>query len=66
MRQNQGRLLVVLDDIGHGESLAGAGHAEQRLLTLARVEAVAKLLDRLRLVARGAIFTLEFKLWHML
>jgi hypothetical protein len=39
------------DDVRHGESLAGAGDAEQHLLAAPRVQPVDELLDRLRLIA---------------
>jgi hypothetical protein len=51
-RHHQGRLLHVLDDVGDGVGLARAGHAQQRLLRQAVLEAGGQPRDRLRLVAR--------------
>ena len=42
-----------LDDVGHGEGLAGAGDAQQGLVAVALAEAGHQLLDRLGLVAGG-------------
>ena len=41
--------------IRDGEGLAGAGHAEQRLVRQPGLEAVDQLADRLRLVAGGLV-----------
>ena len=43
MRQDQRRAVGLLDDLGHGEGLAGAGDAEQHLVLLARREALHQL-----------------------
>ena len=53
-REDQRRALRRLDDLGHGEGLAGAGDAEQHLVALVPVDAVDQLRDRGRLVALRA------------
>ena len=52
-RQDQGRALQLLDHLGHGEGLAGTGHAEQHLVPFLRPQPCNQLLDRGRLVAVG-------------
>ena len=42
-RQDQGRALRLLDHLGHGEGLAGAGDAEQHLGAVAVVDALDQL-----------------------
>ena len=44
-----------LDGLGHGEGLARARHAEQRLVAVARADAGRELLDGLGLVARRLV-----------
>ena len=55
-RQDQRRALRRLDDLRHGEGLAGAGDAEQHLIALVRRDALDELPDRLGLVALGLEF----------
>ena len=50
-REDEGRLLHRLDELGDRERLARAGHAEERLVAHARADAVGQQLDRLRLIA---------------
>ena len=50
-RQDQRRALRRLDDLGHGEGLAGAGDPEQHLPALAVMQPSGELVDRLRLIA---------------
>ena len=50
-REDEGRALGGLDHLGHREGLAGAGDAEQHLVTLMGVDAVDQLLDGRGLVA---------------
>ena len=50
-RQDQGRALRLLDHLGHGEGLAGAGDAEQHLGAVVVVDALDEVLDGGRLVA---------------
>jgi len=50
MRQNQRRPLRLLDDLGHGEGLARAGHAQQHLVLLARGQALHQLGDSAGLI----------------
>ncbi len=52
-REDEGRALRLLDHLGHGESLAGAGDAEQNLRAIVAPHAVHQLGDRLRLIALG-------------
>jgi hypothetical protein len=51
VRDDQRRLLDLLDDPGHRRRLPGPGRAEQRLVALTGAEAVRELPDRARLVA---------------
>ena len=51
VRQHQRRPLHGLDDVGHGERLARAGHAHQHLLLAAGAQAVDQGRDGLRLIA---------------
>ena len=55
-RQDQGRALHRLDDLGHGEGLAGAGRAEQDLVALLALETLDQFGNRLRLVTLGGVF----------
>ena len=55
VRNDQRGLVHVLDDVGHGEGLARAGHAEQRLVLRAGQNALGQLRNRLRLVAGGLV-----------
>jgi len=47
--------VLLGDDGGHGEGLAGAGDAEEHLVFVAGVEAGDELGDGARLVARGFV-----------
>ncbi len=49
-RKDQGRALHRLDDLGHGESFARAGDAEEHLILLRAFEAFDQLRDRRRLI----------------
>ncbi len=51
VRDHERGALDLLDDPGHRRGLAGAGRAEQGLELVARLDALGKLLDRLRLVS---------------
>ena len=55
MAQDKGRALHLLDDIGHSESLARAGDAEQHLSRDALAHPGHQLFDSLRLIARRLI-----------
>ena len=59
--EDQGRALGRLDDLGHGEGLAGAGRAEQDLVALARADAFDEFGDRGALVARGLVFGMHLE-----
>jgi hypothetical protein len=50
-RKHDGRAAQPGDHVGHGEGLAGAGDAQQRLEHLAVAHALDQLVDRLGLVA---------------
>ena len=54
-RQDQGRALQMLDDMGHGEGLARAGNAQQDLVALLALEPRDELDDGLGLVAGGLV-----------
>ena len=62
MAKNQRRALQALDNVCHGESLAGTCYAEQCLCLPALAYALHKLVDGLRLVAGRAVLRtyLEF------
>ena len=62
MREDQRRALHGLDDLGHGEGLAGAGDAEQDLVFFAGREAGDDLCDGAGLVALGLVGGVELKL----
>ncbi len=49
--QDQRRALRLFDHLGHGESLAGAGDAEQHLGAVAAADTFDQFADRLRLIA---------------
>ena len=53
--EDQGRPLGRLDDLGHGEGLAGAGDAQQHLVPLALLDARHQLGDGGGLVAGGLV-----------
>ena len=64
MSQNQCRTVDAGDDIGHGEGLARAGDAEERLIPIAGVEAVYQLINGLGLIAGGLIIGYQFESIH--
>ena len=51
MGKDQSGAIGLLDDLGHGEGLAGAGYAEQHLVAFARSEALHQLGDCTWLIA---------------
>ena len=51
--QDQGGQIQLLDDVGHGEGLAGAGDPQEHLVGMPRLDAPQQLLDGLGLVALG-------------
>ena len=51
MRQDQGRTVDRLDDLGHGEGLAAAGDAEQHLVLLPFADAAREFRDGGLLIA---------------
>jgi len=61
---DQGRPLDPLDDVGHGERLAGAGHAQKGLAASALGEAPDERIDGLGLVALGLEFRHQVERLH--
>ena len=55
VREDERGALDLLDDLGHGEGLAGAGDAEQDLVLLAGGEAGDEFGDGAGLVALGLV-----------
>ena len=64
--QHQGGPLDGLDDLGHGEGLAGAGDTQQHLLVQAVLHALGQLFNGLRLVAGRLIVRYHLKFRHSL
>ena len=64
VRDDQRGLLHALDDVGHRERLARAGHAEQRLEAVTADHALAEGVDRRGLVAGEAVVGLDRELSH--
>ena len=58
---DEDRPLAARDDVGHREGLAGAGHAEERLVPVPRAYRADKRLDRLGLVAGRLVVGAELK-----
>ena len=63
--QHQSGPLDLLDDLGHGEGLAGAGDPQQGLLIQAHLNTLGQGFDGLRLVAAGLIFRYHLKFRHI-
>ena len=61
VRQDQSRLVQLLDHVGHGKGLTRARNTQQSLELIAFLESVNQLFDRLRLVAGGPVFAVKFK-----
>ncbi len=61
VRYDQSRLVQCLDDVGHGEGLAGAGDAQQGLELVAFLEALHQLCDCPGLVARRLVFGMKLE-----
>ena len=61
VRHHESGLADIAQHIRSGEGLARAGHAEQRLVPVAREDGLGQLGDRLRLVALGGVVGGEFK-----
>ena len=62
--QDQGGALHPLDDVGHGEGLAAAGHAEKGLLVIAVLKPLDEVFHRLGLVAGESEVGDDFERWH--
>ncbi len=63
--EDQRRALSLLDDLGDGEGLAGAGRAEQNLVVITLVQPLDQLGNRGGLIARRLELGYQFKRWHM-
>jgi hypothetical protein len=61
MGQDEGGSLDLLDDVGDGEGLAGAGDTEQCLVFLSRVQSLDELSDGFRLVTCGCILGVDLE-----
>ena len=59
--KDEGGSVDLGNDVGHGEGLARAGHAEKRLSALSGTKALDQRTDGLRLVARGAELAFQHK-----
>ncbi len=66
MGDDEGWFLDLLDDIGHGKGLPGAGDAQEDLLFLLLQHPSAQFLDGLGLISRGPEFRNELKGSHIL
>ena len=64
VREHERRALCLLDDVSHGEGLARAGNALERLLLQTVADALDELRDRLRLVARHPVRAYDVKFRH--
>ena len=64
VRQHERGAIGLRDDVGHGEGLAGAGDAFQRLLLVALLQPLHQSGNGFRLVAGGLEFRLQFKVVH--
>ena len=62
VREHQGRPAHLLDDLGHGESLARAGHSQQHLMLFATLHAVHQFPNGLGLVAARLVIAGEMKI----
>ena len=59
MTHNQGRLLNLLNDVCHCESLTRAGNSTESLVTVPRFDRFHQFGDRLFLIPHGSKFTDE-------
>ena len=64
VREHQRRTLGLLDDVRHGERLARAGNAHQRLLGQTVVDALHQFGYRLRLIACHLVGAVYLKFRH--
>lgn len=64
VHEHQRRLLHPLDDIGHGEGLAGPGDTEQGLMLLPGQDSGRQLLNGLSLITAGGEWSFEFERRH--
>ena len=62
--EHQGRPAGPGDDVGHGEGLAGAGHAEQDLVPVAALDPGRQFLDGLGLVTAGGVGCIQVEYGH--
>ena len=61
VREHQRRPLHLLDHVGDGEGLAGAGHPQQGLVRQAAGEPIHKFFNRLRLITRRQVVRKELE-----
>ena len=61
VRQNQRRPVDLLDELGHGEGLAGAGDAQQHLVLLALAQPARELLDGRSLIALRLVIAVNLQ-----
>ena len=66
VRQHQGRPVQTRNDIGHGEGLARAGHAEQNLFVNAVFDALDQGVDGLGLVSHGLKIRMKPEMIHVI
>ena len=64
MGDDQGRLVQGRDDIGHREGLARPRDAQKGLELVAFPESPDQVFDGGRLVSRGLIFGMQYKMIH--
>ena len=61
MRKDDRGTIEFLDDLGHGESFARTGDAEQNLVAVATLDSLQELGDGNGLVAAGLVIAGEFE-----
>src|SRR5262249_5263833 len=61
VRQDERGTICLLDDLGHGKRLAGAGDAEEDLMLFASVDAAGKLVNGGGLVAARLVVALQLE-----
>ena len=64
MRNDQRGHVQIADDVGHGERLARARHAQQAVKRLASLKRLRELGDGLRLIAAGFKLTDQLESIH--
>ena len=64
VREDEGRFIILGDNICHGKCLARASHAEKCLVSQSFFEAFFKRMNSSRLVARRLKWQVEFEVSH--